>query len=659
MIRNRTAFLPLAALVASLFLAACGGGDEETVKLDNTAEVEQYYQDHADFFRVATPADIPTNLVWEDGSDLPEIGDPRAKKGGTRYASITSFPKTIRLVGDDSNNSFRPMILDDTRMRWARRHPNDTSIGETGFKFIPGIADRWAVDKEAGEVYVHINPKATWSDGPAITTEDVFFMYFFYQSSYIRQPWYNNWFKPGVNYDRVTRYDDHTFSVKLSQKRPDMKFLVLDWNPIPRHFFYEFGDDYMDRYQWKFVPTSGAYEVKPENLKKGRSITLTHVENWWAQDLPNWRYRYNYDRIHFNVIRDAAKAFEVFRKGELDRFGMNLAEYNYDKLPDDAPEIEKGYIYKSTFYNDIPRPTYGLWMNQSRPFLDNRDVRIGINYATNWEVVCEKYFRGDAIRMNTSADGYGFFTNPDIQARPFDIEKALEHFAKAGFTKRGPDGILVNEEGQRLSFGLTTGYQPLKDIMTILQEEARKAGLDFRVEVLDGSTAWKKVQEKQHDIQFSAFGVSPEMYPRYWETYHSVNAYDQAFMEDGSINPDRKPKTQTNNLMLIADPELDQLIEQYDSSESAQEMQQLAFRMEEILYEDASFCPGFIIPFIRTAAWSWNKIPEDGNVKIATTTGEYFLGWIDMDEKEAILKARKNNEPYGEKVIQVFDQYKN
>ena len=61
------------------------------------------------------------------------------------------------------------------------------------------------------------------------------------------------------------------------------------------------------------------------------------------------------------------------------------------------------------------------------------------------------------------------------KARPFNIDKALEEFAKAGFSNRGPDGILVNAEGQRLSFTLSTGYRTFQDMLTILKEEAAKA----------------------------------------------------------------------------------------------------------------------------------------------------------------------------------------
>jgi microcin C transport system substrate-binding protein len=259
--------------------------------------------------------------------------------------------------------------------------------------------------------------------------------------------------------------------------------------------------------------------------------------------------------------------------------------------------------------------------------------------------------------MRTTADGYGEFTHPTLQARKFDVEAALARFAAAGFSERGPDGVLVNEAGERLSFTLSTGYESLKDTLTILREEALKAGLELRLEVLDGTAAWKKVQEKQHDIQFSAFNVSPEMYPRYWETYHSVNAYDSPWLADGSPNPERKLKPQTNNLQSIANPELDKRIEAYRASDSVDRMRALAFEMEEILHEDGSFIPGFVIPFLRTAYWRWVQWPEDFNVKLATSNVEYHVLWIDEAIREATQKARRNGETF-EVHDMVFDRYK-
>ncbi|MDR2674045.1 MAG: extracellular solute-binding protein [Opitutaceae bacterium] len=687
--------LPAAALaLAALLLAGCGGAKSEkfpprdctaekeaffkyykyapdsykqlmsglgSAKTDTekTAALDEYREKTAGrplFLQYKTPADLPEDLPWEDGSDLPEFADPRAKKGGTLYSYIQSFPLTTRIIGPDANGSFRPYLQDDVQVNLAHRHPDDTRIGPNGFHYHPGLAKQWAFDKKNKTVYVRLDPDARWSDGVPVKVGDFVFMFYFMLSAHIQQPWYNNFYS--TTFSGLTLYDGLTFAIHVPEVRPDFSSRVLEMHPLAEHFYKELGPDFPQRYQWRVAPTTGAYTIRPEDIKKGQSITLTRVRDWWAVDKKFWRHRFNPDRIRFTVISDMAKAFEVFRKGELDSFNMNLSEYHYDKLPDTAPEVQNGHVAKTTFYNDTPRPTYGLWINSSRPLLGNRDVRIGINHASNWRLVIEKFARDDWTRMQTTSDGYGEFTHPALRARPYDIALAREAFARAGFTQTDADGVLKNGRGERLSFTLSTGYEWSKDILTILRQEALRCGLEFRLEVLDGSASWKKVQEKKHDIHFSAFGVSPEMYPRYWETWHSVNAYDKPWLDDGKTPaPGRKPKTQTNNLCCVAIPELDKLIDAYNRSESADDMKRMAFKMEEILHDDASFVPGYVMPFFRSASWRWIQIPEHGNVRIADSPGQYFLSWIDEDIKKQTRSARKSGEKLPPR-IRVFDQYK-
>ncbi|MDX2109742.1 MAG: extracellular solute-binding protein [Verrucomicrobiota bacterium] len=645
-------------VTASTPTPAKPGAVAERTVAEFDAILADYYKANNDFFFFESPDKIPANLVWQNGAELPEIGSPEAKKGGTYYQRLQDFPRTLRTVGPDANNAFRTYILDDSRMYLAKRHPNQTEVGPTGFSYFPGVAKEWSLDKTTKTVFVRIDPDARWSDGVPITADDMLFIFYFYQSKDINEPWYNNWYGKGVNYSKVTKYDTYTFSITLKESRPDILSRVLEIEPYPKHFFKDLGPDYESRYQWKYVPTSGPYIIQDKDIKKGSTIAMTRIPNWWAKDKKFWRYRYNFDRIQFIVIKDTAKTFEVFRKGELDAFGMTTqSEYWYDKLPNTDDLVKKGYINKYKFYNDIPRPTYGLWMNTSTPLLSNKDIRIGINYATNFQVVCDKYFRGDATRMRSNADGYGDFSHPTLTARPFDVDKALESFSKAGFTKRGDDGILVNEKGERLSVQLTTGYENLREVLTIICEEAKNAGLELRAEVLDSTAGWKKAQEKKHEIMLSAFAVSPEMYPRFWETWHSDNAYDKPYLEDGSVNPARKPKTQTNNLCCYANPEFDKLIAIYDNSESAAEMKTLAFKMEEIIKDDACFVPGWVNPFIRIASWRWVKWPEDFNVKLAQTYEEWFLMWIDEAERAKTKKAMKSGDTFPA-IIKTVDKYR-
>ena len=154
-----------------------------------------------------------------------------------------------------------------------------------------------------------------------------------------------------------------------------------------------------------------------------------------------------------------------------------------------------------------------------------------------------------------------------------------------------------------------------------------------------------------------ALGVGVEMYPRFWDTMHSDNAYDDAFLDDGSINPERQLKVQTNNMESLANFELDQMIDVYTESSDAEEMLALSHQMLEFHHNYASFVPGFVQDFYRIGYWRWVKYPEFFNHRTPSLATELHVHWIDTELKEQTLAARAAGETF-EPQIRVFDQYR-
>ncbi len=640
------------AVLGIFWMGGCGGGGdgengevklkpEEIAAAQNYRQplAEAYYAEHPEFFRVAKPEDLPGDLDWEDGAGEAEIGSAEATKGGEMVFWLSDFPRTLRFNGPDSNGHFRAFIHDDNSMTVVRKHP------VTGH-YIPGLAKAWAISADRKTVYLKLDERARYSDGVPVTADDYFFLFYFGRSSWLQEPWAANWY--AEKYTGITKYDDHTIAIGVAEAKPDvLRFFEQDVRPIPRHFYKEFGEDYVSRYQWEMEPTTGPYTILPEDIEKGRSITQRRVEDWWARDLKFYRHRFNPDRRRFVVIRDVPKAVEAFKAGEFDLLDVTTPDIWYEKLPESDPVVAKGYVKKVQFYNEVPRPTYGLSINRIQPVLDNRDVRVGLNYAMNWNAVLGNYFRGDYTRMRTSADGYGEFTHPTLRAREFSVEKALQAFAKAGFSTRGADGILVNDSGERLSFTLTTGYQHFVEVLTILEREARKAGVELKLEVLDKTAAWKKAQEKKHEIVFAALNVSVELYPRYFELFHSFNAVDEMGV----------PKPNTNNLTMMNDPEIDGLIDRYETSTDLEEIKAIARELEERLWADGAFIPGFVKPFYWVAFWRWVRWPEGFDSRLSRLPEEMNVYWVDEAMKAETRDARKAGESFPVSV-ETFEQYK-
>jgi microcin C transport system substrate-binding protein len=624
------------------------------VELNSAEEVMDFYEAHPKAFVVATPADLPTNLQWENGSELKEFGSPKAKRGGTFHEYMADFPRTLRLVGPDASGSFRSRMLDYNSLSLVMAHPN-------GDGYHPGLAKEWAYSADRKTVYFRLDPDARYSDGEPVRVTDYFFSLYFFRSEHIKGPWYNDFFSK-EKFPNITVYDEHTLSITYYKAKPDVIERVAGVRPIPEHFYSELDEQFVEDFQFKFEPNTGPYEVRPENVEKGKAVTLTRVPNWWADKKKFYRYRFNPEAVKVTVIREPAKVFELFLKSELDWHGLGLPEYWYEKLPNDHKLVTAGYVHKVQFYNDVPRPTWALRLNSSHPVLSNRDVRVGLNYAMNFDVVIAKVFRGDPVRMNTVADGYGPRSHPTLKARPFSVKKAKEHFAKAGYTRTGADGILMNAGGKRLSFTFTTPYKRLEDVMTVLKEEAKKAGVELEVEIMERTAAWKKISEKNHEIMLGALNVSVEIAPRFWEPYHSDNAYEEPKEErydaQGRLREGLKPKPVTNNFCMLADKDIDDLIEKYRVSEDLDELTGQAKRLMEMIHAHGSFIPGWVRPWYRAGHWRWIQWPEGYNVKESREPYEFHVHWIDSDIKAKTIQDMAAGRKSGAATIQVFDQYK-
>lgn len=623
------------------------------VKLASVEEVKAFYDADKEFFAMGSISELPEGLQWQDGSEVPVFASPNAKRGGTYHDYTPDFPRTLRFVGPDANGAFRRYILDHNALTLVMPNPN-------GDGYYPGLATHWAFGKDGKTVYFKLDPDARYSDGKPVRVTDFWFHFYFMRSKHIKAPWYNDYFDT-EKFLSCKIYDSQTLSVTYYKAKPDVISKVGGLRPVPEHYYEELDENFIQDYQFEFEPTTGAYEVRPENVKKGESITLTRVPSWWADKKKYYRNRFNPDAIKVTVIRDLTKAFELFKKGEIDLHGLSLAEFWYDKLPDSAPEVKNGYIHKITFYNNIPRPSWAVRINSAKPLLNNPDIRHGLHHAMNFELVIRQFFRGDYERMRSVCDGYGPRSHPTLRAREFSVEKAQQAFAKAGFNRRGADGILVNSQGKRLSFTFTTAYKRLEEVMTILKEEAKKAGVELNLEIMEMTAAWKKVDEKNHELALAALNTSVELYPRFWEPYHSDNAYkepkEQRYDADGNLRSGLTPKPTTNNSTMCADREIDELIERFRKSEDLDEITKLSHQLAQKLHDHGGYIPGWVRPWYRVGYWRWIQWPKTYNVMKSREPAEYHVHWIDVDAKAKTLAAMEEGNAF-QALIKVYDQFK-
>ncbi|GAB6907886.1 extracellular solute-binding protein [Desulfosarcina cetonica] len=611
---NRRSFLSLGLAAMLMFaVGACSPAPDET---DPSGSDRQHPA-------VSQPAPkpprepLPEGIEWLTNDHDPVFASPLARRGGTLHVALLSFPLTFRVVGPDSNSSFRSAILGN-QLSLTGIHPNTLDI-------VPELATHWAFGADKKTMYFKLNPKARWSDGVLLTADDFAYTLDFMRSPYIVAPWYNDYYTHEI--ERVVVYDDHTLAVVSTKAQPDLH-LKISIAPTPRHFFDPLGEDFIRKTNWAVVPNTGPYQI--DRFKKGRYVRFARKTDWWGSGLRYFKDRFNVDTVLYKVIRDTNLQWEYFKKGRLDVYPATVPQSWYVKAR--TPVVEKGYVHKMWFFNDTPQSAMGLWLNLDRDIFKDVNLRYAFAHAMNVEKVIRDVLHGDYFRLESAYVGYGPYTDTAIKARRYDIDKVAAYMRKSGW-RRGADGIWT-KDGRRFSVEVVYYAEEHTQRLVVLKEEARKAGIELKLLKLDPSTAFKKILEKRHDVAWVGWGTS--LRPHFWEFWHSANAH----------------KGQTNNITNTDDPEMDRLIDAYRSSLKESERVDLAHRIQRRVHEIGAFVPTFMVPYFRELYWRWWRFPKPPATRTSESLFDPFssstggLFWFDAARYAETRKAMADGKAF-------------
>ncbi|MBN2401349.1 MAG: ABC transporter substrate-binding protein [Spirochaetes bacterium] len=617
--KKKSILILLSAFIFTVFLM-CGESEiEEKAAIEDDAQALNY-----------SAHKLPNGINWITNNNFKTFASPDAKKGGTYNYYINSFPLTFRSVGPDNNQETRDYFLSN-QMSLLAIHPNTEEP-------VPSLATHWAFDKDGRTMYFKLNKNARWSDGKPVTADDYIYTLEFIRSKHINDPFYNDYFTREI--EKVIKYDDLTISVSAPKKIPDL-WLRIAISPTPKHFYGRLENDFIKKYNWAIEPNTGPYILK--EYSKGKFLLFERKKDWWAKDLKFYKNRFNVDRFKLIIIRDDNVAFEYFKKGEIDSFfrPTRYPEYWHDKGKGEL--FDKGYIHRIWFYTDTIQTSWGFWLNMDKEIFRDKNIRYAFAHAINFKKMNSKVLRGDCERLNNFYSGYGEYTNKKIKAREFDIRNVEIYMKKSGW-ERGKDGIW-EKNGNRYSVTITYGTSLHDSKMVFLKEEAKKAGIEFKLELLDPGTWFKKISSQKHEVVFmgqSGGGLRPSP----WQTFHSSNAH----------------KPNTNNATNTDDSVMDKLIDQYDTSLSTKERIILSHKIQERIHDICGWVPLYKIPYIRQFYWRWIKMPLIAGTKNSDSLLENPAGtglfWIDEDAKKETLQAMKEGKAF--KPVTIIDKtYKN
>jgi peptide/nickel transport system substrate-binding protein len=391
------------------------------------------------------------------------------------------------------------------------------------------IARSIETDEPRDHVVFHLDPRARFSDGGAITAQDVAFTFnLLKEKGRPQQRAAYSLVKSIETPDALTiRYDltganDREMPLTLAMMP------VLSKNHTDAAHFDE---------QTLQIPiSSGPYTVA--EVRPGERLVLKRNPDYWARDLPITRGLYNFDEIRIDYYRDATAMFEAFKAG--------LYDFRIESDPTrwrdgyDFPALRDGRIIRASVANGLPKGMDGFAFNTRRPVFADVRVREALATMFDFEWINANLYGGVYRRSKSYFDdselaSAGRPASPRERAllAPFpgaaraDImegqwappvsdgsgrDRALAHRALALLGEAGyvlKDGTLANARGERLAFEILVKNRQEERLALAYAQSLGRIGVTATVRLNDEVQFQRRRTKFDFDMMMGSWIASP------------------------------------------------------------------------------------------------------------------------------------------------------
>jgi len=411
--------------------------------------------------------DIPNPKV---AAEAPEIG----KYGGTYVISSISDFRT-----------FNPVVSQDTASGLVTGAIFDGLVEQnyvTG-EIEPALAESWTVSRDGKSWTFTLRQGIRWSDGKPLTIEDVLFTF---QATFT--PGVDTSNRDGLTFEgkpvRWRKLDERR--IQFTTEKPIGLFLrFVGIEIVPKHKLQdalakggaEFSKTWGVNTPPRDIVGTGPYVL--QSYVPGQRATLLRNTTYWKADRKGNRLPY-LTRYIILIVPNVEAARLKFLSKETDAYSARPREFA------ELKQLEKQGNF--TIY-DGPE-SFGsefLVLNQnpagvSPPKLTwFQDVRFrrALNHAIDRNTIVQQIYAGRAtLAWSAVSVGNKLFHNPRVQQYPYDLTRAQQLLAEAGYQK-GTDGVLRDGQGNVIEFTISTnaGNPDREAIGNILRQDFTKLGM--------------------------------------------------------------------------------------------------------------------------------------------------------------------------------------
>jgi peptide/nickel transport system substrate-binding protein len=436
-------------------------------------------------------------------------------RGGSLAYRVTSPPKTFNyiLVGDEPSN-YVSFFLTGSRL---------VELDHDTQNYAPGLAESWKLSDDELSVEVILRDGLKFSDGHALTSEDVAFTLRALYDNRVISPIYRDGMLVGGKPIAITVADARRFRLGFAEAIAVPENYMSNLNVLPRHVLEPeldknaFNQAYSVTSDPAGIVTAGAFSI--ESSTPGERVVLKRNPHYWKRDAQGNALPY-LDRLVLEVVTDENNAVARLGQGTLDiidrvrpadhaslRAGQGAAARSYDLGP--------GLYADNLWFNMNPgkRP-------DGKPIVDPvklswfSDVRFrrAVSHAIDRDSIAANTWQGLATPLyNFVSSGNRAWVAADVPRTEFDLERARTLLREAGFTFRGTENApeVWDAKGNRVEFTIIApaGNEVRVKSAIVIQEDLKKLGMNVQVAPIENAQLSARISTS-YDYEAVLFGTS-------------------------------------------------------------------------------------------------------------------------------------------------------
>jgi len=503
------------------------------------------------------------------------------------------------------------------------------------------LAESMEMPEDRSWVAFNLRADASWHDGKPVTAEDVIWSLetLKEKGSPFYRFYYQNVTKAEADGERRVKM---TFDGSVNRELP----LILGQMPVlPKHY-YE--DRAFDETTLEPPLGSGPYRIK--SFEPGRQIIYERVQDYWGQDIPVNRGRYNFDEVRYEYFRDANVALEGLKAGVYDIRVENSSKNWATGYT--GPAIEDGLIVLEEISREAGTGMQSFAFNLRRSKFQDPRVRKALAFAFDFEWTNENLFYGQYARTDS------FFENSELASSDLpdeaelalleplrdqippevftetyqppstdgsgnarkNLRTALNLLKEAGWTVT--NGKLANEAGENLDFEVLLVSPLFERITAPFAKNLERLGIEVSMRTIDPAQYQNRLEKFDFDVVVGSWGqsLSPGNEQRdFWGT--------DAATREGS-----------RNLLGVADPAIDALIDAVIQADSRDALVAASRALDRVLLWNHFVIPQWHSAVDRYAYWNKFKRPEN-DPKFGV---DQFSWWVDSGKENEVAAAQED-----------------